>query len=186
MNEYENFGPQIFIDETLNEDWQDGEIDHNYGHFHPYYRQYGGGGYQPGHPGMPPGQGAPPSGYGYPPSPQYGGQYYPPQQGTPPYGHGGPSYGQGPGGYNPDGPPTSPPPAFIPQSPQYGYAVDPGSMRRCLHRYTYVWLQNGRSFWFYPTYIGRRSAAGYRWRVRTRRWEYYGINLELIRSFQCH
>ncbi|WP_181444422.1 hypothetical protein [Bacillus sp. 03113] len=96
---------------------------------------------------------------------------------------GGPSSpGGAPGG---GGAPTSPPPSYTPQlleSPSL-YAVDPGSMRRCLYRFTYVWLRNGRSFWFYPTYIGRTSVAGYRWRGN--RWMYYGTDADRIRSFQC-
>jgi hypothetical protein len=121
----------------------------------------------------------------------------PPYQGGPEFGGQmppGPPYQGGPGGYAPPrppyqggGPPTSPPPAYTPQMGQAGlYAVDPGSMRRCLYRYTYVWLRNGRSFWFYPVFIGRDSVAGYRWRRNQQRWVYFGIDADLIRSFQCY
>lgn len=41
------------------------------------------------------------------------------------------------------------------------YAIDPGAIRHCLYRYTYIWLKSGRSFWFYPTYVGPASIAGY-------------------------
>ncbi|WP_179860871.1 transporter [Bhargavaea cecembensis] len=64
-------------------------------------------------------------------------------------------------------------------------AVDPGALRGCLYRVTDVRLEGGRRFWFYPTYIGRESAAGYRWRARRGRWEYFGIDLDRIRSFSC-
>ncbi|WP_409293783.1 hypothetical protein V1498_11550 [Peribacillus sp. SCS-26] len=77
-----------------------------------------------------------------------------------------------------------PPPAFTPQQPTaQTFAVDPGGIRRCLYRNTYVWLNNGRSFWFYPTFVGRTSIAGFRWRGFG--WVYYGTNLRRIRSFQC-
>nr|WP_199484549.1 hypothetical protein [Peribacillus glennii] len=129
--------------------------------------------------------------------PQYGGPQYggmqagDPQSGGPQYGgmqaggtqSGGPQSGGSPLG----GPPTSPPPSYVPQMQQAGlYAVDPGSMRRCLYRFTYVWLRSGSSFWFYPTYIGRNSVAGYRWRQNQRRWVYFGIDTNQIRSFQCN
>ncbi|WP_180954525.1 hypothetical protein [Bacillus sp. V5-8f] len=131
----------------------------------PYGGQYG---------GAPGGQYGSPSGGQY--DSPYGGQY----SGAPGGQYGTPSGGQS------DGPPTSPPPSYVPQMPQTGlYAVDPGSIRRCLYRFTYVWLRNGRSFWFYPTYIGRTSVAGYRWRRNQNRWVYTGIDTGEIRSFQC-
>ncbi len=115
----------------------------------------GQGGYSP---GFPPGQG------GYPP-------YYP---------------GGQPGGQGQQGPPQGPPPSYTPQKPQVGlYAVDPGGIRRCLYRYTYIWLQNGRSFWFYPVYVGRTSIAGYRWRRNQYRWVYTGLDLNNIDYFEC-
>ncbi|KIL76472.1 hypothetical protein [Bacillus badius] len=90
------------------------------------------------------------------------------------------------GGAQQGGPPSSPPPAFTPQLQQTGatpFAVDPGGIRGCLYRYTYVWMEGGRSFWFYPTFVGRNSVAGWRW--RNGRWVYYGTDLRRIRSFQC-
>lgn len=98
--------------------------------------------------------------------------------GPPPFGP--PSQGQG------GGPPTSPPPSFVPtQSQQQAqtFAVDPGSIRGCLFRYTYVWLRGREQFWFYPTFVGRRSVSGYRWNGF--RWIYFGISLRQIQSFTC-
>lgn len=114
------------------------------------------------------------------------GQFFPPfgggPMGPPPGVPGGPPFsppGQGPQG----GPPSSPPPSAVPmQSPQ-AFAVDPGSIRRCLFRYTYVWLNNGRQFWFYPTFVGRRSVSGWRWNGFM--WLYFGIDLRQIQSFTC-
>lgn len=94
------------------------------------------------------------------------------------------------GGQNTDGieqgAPTSPPPSFTPQLTQSNVstlAVDAGSMRPCLFRFTYVWLNNGNAFWFYPTFVGRTSVAGFRW--RRNRWTFYGTDTNRIRSFQC-
>ncbi|MEH6904508.1 proline-rich domain-containing protein [Neobacillus drentensis] len=142
-----------------------------------------GGGHQPpphggGHQPPPHGGGhqPPPFGGGHQPPPFGGGHQPPPYEGGyhPPYG-GGPHYG---------GAPTAPPPTFIPHETVGLYAVDPGGIRHCLYRYTYVWLNNGRSFWYYPTYVGRTSIAGYRWRGYY--WDYYGMDLNRIRSFSCH
>ncbi|MDF2068241.1 transporter [Bacillus sp. Cr_A10] len=99
----------------------------------------------------------------------------------------GPSFPPGfpPGQQQQGGAPTSAPPSFVPQRQQSVgvFAVDPGAIRGCLFRNTYVWLTNGRSFWFFPTFVGRNSVAGWRWNGR--RWTYYGTDLNRIASFQC-
>lgn len=97
--------------------------------------------------------------------------------------------GGGPGGFpgggqQAGGPPTTPPPAFVPQEQATAFAVDPGAIRRCMYRFTYIWLIDGRSFWFYPVFLGRNSIAGWRW-SRRRGWVYYGMDLRQIRSFRC-
>lgn len=123
---------------------------------------FGGPGGPPGFPPPPPG---PPGGPG----------------GRPPRPGGGPPSG-GPGGGQAT-PPTTPPPSFTPQQPQFQtFAVDPGAIRSCLFRFTYVWLRRD-SFWFYPTFVGRNSVAGFRW--SRFRWVYFGIDLDRIESFQC-
>lgn len=93
--------------------------------------------------------------------------------------------GQFPGGPpQSGGPPTSPPPGYTPQQPQTQlFAVDPVAIQGCLFRFTYVWLDRGGSFWYYPTFVGRNSIAGFRW--RNNRWVYFGIDLDRIDSFQC-
>lgn len=136
-----------------------------YGYEIPYIPSRFGGGQQPGYP--PPGFGGGQQ-PGFQP-PGFGGG----QQGFPPFG----------GGQQQDGPPSSPPPSYTPQESPSLYAVDPGAIRGCLYRYTYIWLNTGSSFWFYPTYVGRDSIAGYRW--RNFRWVYYGTDLRRIRSFRC-
>ena len=97
-----------------------------------------------------------------------------------------PGFPQGGGHQQQEGPPTAPPPSFTPQLQQQSasaFAVDPGAIRGCLHRNTFVWLENGNGFWFFPTFVGRTSMAGWRW--RSWRWTYYGTDLRRVRSFQC-
>jgi len=128
--------------------------------------------------------------------------YYPPPgagPGYPPPG-GGPGfhpYGVGPGtpppgggpGFPPPGagpgfqPPTGPPPAFTPQPQAAPLAVSPGGLRGCLFRFTYVWLVNGRQFWFFPVRVERFSVAGFRWTGFS--WMFFGIDLRFIRSYTC-
>lgn len=136
----------------------------------PMYQQPGHqqpGHQSPGHqqPGRPP---------GFPPTHQNPGQQYPGQQQWNPPGN------QGQQG------PTSAPPNFTPEYPEAQlFRVDPGAIRGCLYRYTFIWLSRRQGFWFYPTFVGRTSVAGYRWRRRRRRWEYFGIDLDNIDSFTC-
>jgi len=88
------------------------------------------------------------------------------------------------GGQGPQQAPTSAPPQFVPQQPAAApFAVDPGAIRGCLFRFTYIWLRNRNNFWFFPTFVGRTSVAGFRWTGRT--WVYSGIDLRSIESFTC-
>ncbi|MGJ9459548.1 hypothetical protein [Oceanobacillus sp. CF4.6] len=88
-----------------------------------------------------------------------------------------------PGSGQQTGAPTTPPPSFTPTQSQFQtYAVDPGGIRGCLFRFTYIWLRRD-AFWFYPTFVGRNSIAGFRWTGF--RWVYFGIDLDRIESFQC-
>src|SRR5699024_9840269 len=96
-----------------------------------------------------------------------------PQQGPPPFGGGG-------GGQQMS--PPGPPPSFTPSQGVQTFAVDSGAIQGCLFRFTYVWLRRD-AFWFFPTFVGRRSVSGFRWNGR--RWSYYGIDLRHIQSFQC-
>lgn len=96
--------------------------------------------------------------------------------------------------------PPSPPPKFIPEMPSndgpqtflgrayspegYGRSQrGPMSFWHCLNKYTYVWLINGDNFWFYPTYIGRQTVEGFRW--RNGRWTYERYNQRWILFFHC-
>ncbi|MNV67732.1 hypothetical protein D3C71_1605430 [compost metagenome] len=63
------------------------------------------------------------------------------------------------------------------------FAIDPGGIRRCLFRNTYIWLNNGEQFWFFPVFVGRNSIAGFRWFGFF--WAYFGIDLNRISSFTC-
>jgi hypothetical protein len=75
------------------------------------------------------------------------------------------------------GPPTSPPPNYIPPKPYNSYIVD------CVYQYTYVWLTNGRSFWFYPTSVQYEGVTGYRWNGRF--WTFYGFDPRFIDAVSC-
>lgn len=90
-----------------------------------------------------------------------------------------------PGQGSSSGPPTSPPPSYVPAQPMQAgtFAIDPGSIRRCLFRYTYIWLRNRQQFWFYPIFIGRNSVSGWRWTGFG--WMFFGISLNQITSFTC-
>lgn len=151
--------------------------------------------------------GMPPFGQGHGQGPQHGpgqGQgpgFQPPPFGPgnqPPFGPGGPGGpGFGPGGQGGPGGafPPGPPPAMTPNFAQtqgfgggfgggFGVkAVDPGSIRRCLYRFVFIRLNNGRQFWAWLTFVGRTSVAGYRWNGR--RWVYFGIDLRRIDEFIC-
>ena len=85
----------------------------------------------------------------------------------------------------PSGPPLGPPPAYEPQATEIIgiQAVDPGAIRRCLYRYTYIRLTNRRRFWAWLVFVGRRSVAGWRWTGY--RWVYFGVDLRQIASFEC-
>ncbi|QGS67965.1 hypothetical protein CV093_02435 [Oceanobacillus sp. 143] len=140
----------------------------------------------PGQPGGFPGGGFPGGGFpgqpgGFPGQPgggQPGG--FPGQPGG---GQPGGFPGQPGGGQQSGGAPTTPPPNFTPQQSQFQtFAVDPGGIRGCLFRFTYIWLRRD-AFWFYPTFVGRTSVAGFRWNGF--RWVYFGIDLNQIQSFQC-
>ncbi|MEV9641415.1 hypothetical protein ABZ756_11955 [Mammaliicoccus sciuri] len=160
--------------------------------FPPHQQGWPGGGYPgggvPGYP--PPGQSYPPwqPGYpgqqhGFPNQPAFPG--YPSQPNYPgfPGQHG--QHGQH-GGQNQQGPPTSPPPSQTPNYPDAQLrAVDPGGIAGCLYRYTYIWTSRNKGFWYYPTFVGRTSIAGYRWDPRHYRWEYYGMDLKHVDTFRC-
>ncbi|GAA0182257.1 hypothetical protein SH2C18_46680 [Clostridium sediminicola] len=88
------------------------------------------------------------------------------------------------------GPPKTPPPNKTPQlsdSPDASLkAVDPGAIKPCVYRFSYIWLENGKSFWAYLVYVGKKSASGWRWNPRRRRWVYFGVDLNDIKSFVCY
>jgi len=117
--------------------------------------------------------------FGPPPGPPFGGPFQPPFGGPfqPPFA---PPVGI-PSGQQP---PSTPPPRFIPQQQVSIFAVDPGAIRPCLFRFVYIWLEDGRQFWAYLIFAGRRSVAGYRWTGF--RWVYFGTDLRNISSFVCY
>ncbi|QHT58789.1 transporter [Paenibacillus lycopersici] len=82
-------------------------------------------------------------------------------------------------------PPSSPPPQAPPPRPLGAstLAVDPGAISRCMFRMTYVWPRSGPGFWFFPTFVGRTSVAGFRWNGFF--WMFTGIDLQRIDAFTC-
>ena len=82
------------------------------------------------------------------------------------------------------GPPFGPPPSFTPQQQPGIFAVDPGGIRLCRNKFTFIWPIRGRGFWTYLVFIGPRSVAGYRWTGR--RWVVFGTDLANISSFVCY
>jgi hypothetical protein len=90
--------------------------------------------------------------------------------------------------------PRTAPPSFIPEGPSMDQRafmgpdgqrmfVRPGDFRRCMFRFTFIWLVNGNSFWFFPTFAGRQFVEGFRW--RRNRWEFDRINIRRIFFFRC-
>ena len=85
--------------------------------------------------------------------------------------------------HHPGSAPRFAPPAYTPHMSPALRAVDPGAIFGCLYSHTYIWLNNRQQFWFFPTFIGRRSVAGYRWMAN--RWVFMGFDLRMIDSFFC-
>lgn len=63
-------------------------------------------------------------------------------------------------------------------------AIDQGAIVPCLFRFVYIWPTNGRGFWAYLVFAGRRSVAG--WRYDRGRWRYFGMDLRRIEEFYCN
>lgn len=99
-------------------------------------------------------------------------------------------------------PPTTPPPNVSPQLPiglvlprqgtsnfniLYGNPARRRDtirqFRRCQNRFTFVWLWDGSTFWFYPIFIGWQMAEGFIW--NRGRWNFETINLNSIFFFNC-
>lgn len=99
---------------------------------------------------------------------------------TSPYGQpfGPPGFGPPPAGQMP----MSAPPGFSPPVP--AWREGSSGIRSCLFRNTYIWMNTGRSFWFFPTVIGREFIAGFRW-SRRYGWYFRTITRNQIRSFEC-
>ena len=81
--------------------------------------------------------------------------------------------------------PTTPPPKTTPSKKDNNLkAVDPGSIRFCKYKFTYIWPNRGKPFWAWIVYVGRRSISGYRWTGY--RYVYFGMGLKQINSFVCY
>ena len=80
--------------------------------------------------------------------------------------------------------PMGPPPSFTPAAPMAQSFTGGMNMNRCLFRNTYVWIRNGRSFWFFPTTVTRNMVFGFRWSNRNG-WVPRSIQQENIMTFTC-
>ena len=85
-----------------------------------------------------------------------------------------------PGGH---GYPTGAPPLFIPRESAALHSIDARAISRCMNDFTYVWLVGGNGFWMFPTFVGPRSIAGYRWGRFG--WTYTGFDIRAIKAFSC-
>ena len=91
-------------------------------------------------------------------------------------------YGRGRGGRGHSRPPGAPP-RHIPSEPKALRSVDARAISRCLNNFMYVWLTFGNGFWMYPTFVGPRSVAGYRWGRFG--WSYTGFDIRAVKAFTC-
>lgn len=57
-------------------------------------------------------------------------------------------------------------------------------LKLCTYRYTYLWLRNGKSFWCYPTYIGRNTISGWKW--KNYKWKFFSMSIRRISNFYCY
>ncbi len=127
-----------------------------------------------GPPGQPPG---PPHGPpGQPPGPPHGPPGQPPR---PP--HGPPNLPPYTPGYHNFGQhaPYMRPPNFIPRKPVF----HPGPIRICINTFTYIWFNDGQSFWTWMSYISNQTIYGYRWNGF--RWIYFEAYVYEIDTFIC-
>lgn len=89
-----------------------------------------------------------------------------------------------PGG-GPGPTPMGPPPSFTPAAPMaQSFTGGLSGINRCLFRNTYVWLRNGRSFWFFPTAMTGNMVFGFRWSNRSG-WMPRAILRDNIFTFTC-
>lgn len=92
--------------------------------------------------------------------------------------------------------PMSAPPNFTPELPsaereqlQAPFGAPqfaprrPRNLRSCLNRFTYIWLVNGNSFWFFPVFLSGQQVVGFRWRRGS--WVFDRISTRRILFHQC-
>jgi hypothetical protein len=79
--------------------------------------------------------------------------------------------------------PQNPPPNYIPKMPTLVNSIEYSVISPCIHKYTYLWLKNGESFWAYIVYAGKKAVAG--WRYTKGRWIHFGLHLSRIKNFTC-
>lgn len=116
--------------------------------------------------------------------PPFGPPMEPPPFRPPSGSPGGPPSGPPPFGPPPAGQmPTEAPPRFSPSMPAWQQGSS--GISSCLFSYTFIWTNEGNSFWFYPILVTRDQVIGYRWSSRRNRWSFRTLSRRNIRSYQC-
>ena len=82
---------------------------------------------------------------------------------------------------NQGGAPRSAPPSYTPAPSSRHRQVDSAALSSCMFTNTYIWLKNGQSFWFFPTFVGRRTVSGFRWAHH--RWVFVSFNINDMEAF---
>lgn len=95
-------------------------------------------------------------------------EFFPPIDETPPFGI---------------RPPRPRPPFFPPIQPTPPWLDGSQGIRRCLNRMTMIWLNNGRSIWFFPINITPQAVIGFRFSRNG--WIRDAIARQNIIRFEC-
>ena len=79
--------------------------------------------------------------------------------------------------------------AFIGLTPGFSTPIpawqeDYRGISSCMFLNTYIRLNDGNGFWFYPTQVDRQTIVGYRW-SGSGGWNYHAINRDRMQSYQC-
>ena len=78
------------------------------------------------------------------------------------------------------GAPRKSPPNYIPVHSSKFKNVGYDLLSSNIFSNVFLWLNNGQSFWFFPTFVGRRIISGFRWHVD--RWFFISLSINSIDS----
>lgn len=77
--------------------------------------------------------------------------------------------------------PCGPPPSGRPSSSCAMGCEDARLFYKFTHCLSYVWLENKREFWIYPTHFTRNSVYGYVWNGHI--WREYSFKRKLMKTY---